>query len=133
MRSVAEARLRRVRALELLANGCSYDEIARQVGFSHRGSAHRAVTKALAEREAEDIDSLRALECARLDALQLVHWQKALDGDVRAASLVLRIMDQRTRLLGLSAPKSPEAGGDSRLRGMILTREGNAGDATACG
>src|SRR4051794_18019038 len=102
MKGMAQARLKRARAVELLAQGLSYDEIARQVGFTHRGSAHRAVYKALAEREAEDIDNLRALECARLDAVQAAYWQKAMEGDVRAAALVLRVMDQRTRLLGLA-------------------------------
>lgn len=111
MNSVANAKLKRLRAVEPLAKGCSYDEIARQVGFSHRGSAHRAVSRALAEREAEDIDNLRALECARLDALQTAHWPRALDGDVRAAAVVLRIMEQRSRLLGL-----PGSGTASRGR-----------------
>ena len=55
MQSLAQARVKRVRALELAADGWSYDRIAREVGYSHRGSAHRAVFKALEEREVEDV------------------------------------------------------------------------------
>ena len=36
-RSLAEARIKRTRAVELLATGRSYDEIARQIGFTNRG------------------------------------------------------------------------------------------------
>ena len=81
----------------------SYDEVARAVGYSHRGSAHRAVFKALAEQEVEAVEDLRALELARLDALQAAIWDDAMRGDTRAASAILRIIDQRVRLLGLQA------------------------------
>jgi hypothetical protein len=130
MKPAAQARLKRIRAVELLAEGCSYDEIARRVGFSHRGSAHRAVTKALAEREAQDIDDLRAVECSRLDAVQAAYWEKAMAGDVRAAALVLRVMDQRERLLGLSGARN-NSGGDDGPRTMIVGAQGNPGRTTS--
>lgn len=44
MKSLVEARLKRARALELVAQGKAYDQIAGEVGYSHRGSAHRAVS-----------------------------------------------------------------------------------------
>lgn len=101
MKSVAEAKIKRVRALELVALGKTYDEVAREVGYSHRGSAHRAVFRALGDHEAEGVAHLRALELARLDKLQSSLWESALSGDIPAVSAVLRIIDQRTRLLGL--------------------------------
>ena len=101
MRSVANARLKRTRAVELLSAGYSYEEIARGVGYTNRGSAYRAVSKALSERQAEHIDHLRALEGDRLDALQAALWDKAMRGDTRAVSAVIRIIGQRMRLLGL--------------------------------
>ncbi len=133
MRSIAEARLKRVRALELLAKGCSYDEIARQVGFTNRGSAHRAVAKALAERPVEDIDALRAMEEARLDGLQVALWDKAMGGDCRATTAILRIVDYRIRLLGLDRRRTTDgdlAGPPLLVVGMP---EGNPGDATQVG
>ena len=64
MKSLAQARVKRVRAVQLLIEGRNYDEIARAVGYSHRGSAHHAVATALAAREVEAVDELRALELA---------------------------------------------------------------------
>ena len=101
MRSLAEARIKRSRAVELLQAGCSHDQIARQVGFTNRGSAHRAVSKALSERQAEGIDLLRAIEGDRLDALQASVWPRAEAGDVRAINTVLKVISCRIRLFGL--------------------------------
>jgi hypothetical protein len=101
MRSLAEAKAKRVRAVELLSEGKSYDEIAREVGFTHRGSAHRAVSKALAERTVEAVDELRQIELDRLDRLQVSLWDRALDGDIQAVITILKITDQRIRIMGL--------------------------------
>ena len=43
MKSLAQARVKRARAVELAVEGHSYEEIAQRVGYSNRGSAHRAV------------------------------------------------------------------------------------------
>lgn len=59
-----------------MLKGCSYDQIAREVGYANRGTAHRVVAKALAERLADDIDQLRELELARLDGLQTSLWPR---------------------------------------------------------
>ena len=101
MKSLAQARVKRARAVEMVAEGKSYEKIAREVGYSHRGSAHRAVYKALAEREVEAVDDLRQMELARLDRLQASLWGKAMDGDIQAVNTVLRITDQRIRLMCL--------------------------------
>ena len=37
----------------------------------------------------------------RPNALQHACWGRAMDGDVKAVGVVLRVMDQRVRLLGL--------------------------------
>lgn len=41
---------------------------------------------------------------ARLDSLQSGLWGKAIDGDVEAAMAVLKIIEQRCRLLGSEGP-----------------------------
>src|SRR5688572_1347887 len=51
MRTLAMAQHKRARAVELLLEGSSYADVARQVGYTHRGSAHRAVRQALHDRE----------------------------------------------------------------------------------
>jgi hypothetical protein len=90
MQSLVAAKIKRAQAVELAARGSSYAQIATEVGFSHRGSAHRAVSKALAKREIDAVDDLRLLELHRLDSLQASLWAKAMDGDLAAAALVLQ-------------------------------------------
>lgn len=125
MQSMAQAKLKRTRAVELAAAGHSYDQIAHEVGFSHRGSAHRAVYKALGEREAEAVDDLRRLELDRLDALQTALWGRAMRGEVAAANLVLKVIDQRVRVLGLQTAKSMKSASPQVL--VVGPVEGNAG------
>ncbi len=73
---------RKCRAVELALHGKTYDQIAREVGYANRGTAHRVVRKALADRLVDNIDELREFEAARLDALQAALWDKAMSGDV---------------------------------------------------
>jgi hypothetical protein len=106
-RDAASASWRQARAVELALLGRSYDSIALEVGYANRGNAWRTVQKALNERVVEGVDELRALELDRLDSLHEVVWPKAMAGDLAAASVILRIMDKRARLLSLYP--SPEA------------------------
>jgi transposase-like protein len=101
VRTIAAARHKKARAVELMLAGSSYDDIARQVGYSHRGSAHRAVRQALHDREVAAIDQLRTQELGRLDAVQAMLWPLAEAGDAHAVAAVLRIVEQRLRILGL--------------------------------
>jgi hypothetical protein len=99
-RNRAIAQWRKARAVELAIAGASYGAIAAEVGYSHRGTAYKAVHKALAERVAEGVDELRRLEIDRLDVLQAALWPKAMSGDTAAAFVVLKIIEQRVKLLG---------------------------------
>lgn len=131
MRSFAQARLKRVRAVELLAQGRNYDDIAQAVGYSNRGSAHRAVSKALAEREIEAVDELRALELDRLDALHAAHWHAALAGDTAATQILLKISAERRRWYGVE--KQSRRMTSALYGGAVLVQphlEGNPGEAT---
>lgn len=96
----AIATQRRTRAVELVLAGYSYDDIAHQVGYANRGTAWRAVQKALGDREVEAVDLYREMELARLDALQSACWESACAGEIRAIEAVLRIIEKRARLLG---------------------------------
>jgi hypothetical protein len=51
-------------------------------------------------REKMHADAVNA-ECDRLDALQASYWAEALGGHVASAMVVLKIIAQRARLLGL--------------------------------
>lgn len=68
MSSRAVAQLRRCRAVELVSEGKTYDQVAKEVRYSNRGTPHRVVSQALSLRLAEDVDILRQLEADRVDA-----------------------------------------------------------------
>ncbi len=99
--ALAVAAVKRAKVVEAVAQGATYDEAARIAGYANRSGAFKAFWKAVEQREAEAVDDHRALELARLDALQVALWEKAIDGDVKAAGMVLKIIEQRSRLLGL--------------------------------
>lgn len=101
-------------ALELRKAGASYDQIARQLGYTNKGAAHKAVTRALKATLATmtlDADEYRQLAAERLDAMLLGVWQAATRGDPQAISAVLRIEERRASMLGLDAPKRTEVTG----------------------
>jgi transposase-like protein len=123
VRTIAAARHKKVQAVELMLAGNSYDDIARQVGYTHRGSAHRAVRQALHDREVAAIDQLRSQEVERLDALQALIWPLAESGDVHAAASVVRIVEQRVRLLGLNVHSTNGSSGIDSMVAMKATQE----------
>ena len=90
------------------------------------GYRTRVVAKALAQRLADDIDQLREMELARLDALQASLWAKAEKGDLRAVNACVRIIDKRCRLLGLYGYKEAQ----EPLRTLVIDHRGNPGKAT---
>jgi hypothetical protein len=134
MKSLPEARIKRTRAVELAAQGMSYDEIADAVGYSHRGSAHRAVFKAIAENEAEDVELFQAIEMDRLDHYLTKVWSKVEEGDLKAISVALRISDARIGLLGLDRRTAPHEGPRALVLGgpAGCWRQGNPRRATEC-
>ncbi len=117
MKSMAQARIKRTRAVELATQGMSYDDIAHEVGYSHRGSAHRAVFKALAAHEAEEVEMLRAMELDRLDHYLAKVWPKVEEGDLNAILVAIRISDARRRLLGLDRRTASDDGPQALVLG----------------
>lgn len=102
--SRAVAAAKRVRVVEAVAGGATYEQAARQAGYANRSGAYKAFWKAIDGQEVDAVEDHRALELARLDALQVAFWERAMTGDVKAADMVLRIIQQRSRLLGLDKP-----------------------------
>ncbi|MBP2325344.1 Ni,Fe-hydrogenase III large subunit [Kibdelosporangium banguiense] len=100
---------RRARALELRKAGASYEQIAQQCGYSHRGTAHRAVMQALASVADELAADVRDLELTRLDSMLMGLWRAARDGDGSAVDRVLKIMERRAKILGLDSPTDQTA------------------------
>lgn len=96
------------RAIALRCTGATYRAIAKEINVSV-STAHDLVSKAVAERreqKAQRTDELVELELERCDQLQCALAKKAADGNERAITATLRIMERRAKLLGLdAAPK----------------------------
>lgn len=88
--------------LRLAATGMDLDTIARRLGVSTAEAARRLAADAARVREAlPDMESDRLVERIHLDMLRRALLPAALNGDVTAARLLVRIHSARGLLLGL--------------------------------
>jgi hypothetical protein len=83
--------------------GQSYPQIASLLQCSV-STAYNRVMGSLKETLREPSDEVRKLELARLDALYWSVYPEALKGRYGAVDRCIRIMERRSRLLGLDAP-----------------------------
>lgn len=101
--SEVEMRQRESEIVELRTEGFVWREIAQRVNMSTAGVA-KAYDRALTRIIAPSLERHRTTELDRLDILQRVYWQPAINGNLRAADFVLRVIEKRAKLLGLDAP-----------------------------
>jgi len=99
-RASAAKRDQTLQALQLRASGATYRQIADVLGID-KMTAWRLVQEEAASAIQEQASEVLQLELTRLDRMQMGLWTKAIDGDVQAVDKVLRIMEQRAKLLGL--------------------------------
>lgn len=118
-----EAHSRRWIALALRIKGLDYNEIweeMKKLGdeftYAQPQSIRHLIVKAVAALDVENVEDVRTLELARLDAMQKALWHQAAggtgpDGEYHkgghqgAINTVLKIMNHRAKLLGLEMPK----------------------------
>jgi hypothetical protein len=89
-------------AIKMRNAGMSYEAIAQSLNIA-KATAWRIATKALKELPAEDVETLRQVEGRRLEAIWAAFYPKAMDGDVDAAGVLIRVSNGRRRLFGLDA------------------------------
>lgn len=97
---------RRKEALEYRKAGLTFEEIGSRLGVT-RQAAHKTVMVALSdisEKIAETADDIRTLELERLNDLFQVSYKAAMRGNLDAIDKCIKIMDRRSKLLGLDAP-----------------------------
>jgi hypothetical protein len=82
------------------------------------------VAKALREQTAEAVGSLRGLENARLDALQVALWDAAMTGDVKAAAAIVQIVKARVHLNGLESARDGFGGMPTAPRTLVVPSTG---------
>lgn len=94
-------------ALEMRIGGASARAISEQLGITERG-VRKAIRRAM-DRIKDEIkgnaEDLHDLQLERLDKMLLAVWSDAIKGSYGAVDRVLRIEDQRAKLLGLDAPR----------------------------
>ena len=99
-------RRRQSEALRFREQGYNYEQIAKHMR-TNPSTVYRWVVAAMDRITAEPAKRVLELELRRLDQLQTTIYADALQGDLRAQQMYLRIADQRARLLGLY-PKEPQ-------------------------
>ena len=119
-RNKALAVARRVRAVELLTSGCTYQQVADELGYTSRGTAYNVLAKALREQTTEAVTDLRTLESARLDALQHALWDAAMTGDVSAVNAIVKIVQARVHLNGLEQARDGFGGMPATPRTLVV-------------
>jgi hypothetical protein len=94
------------KALELRRQGVIYSQIAKEIGTS-TAHAYRLVLKGiqkLVARRDSRAEIVLGLELSRLEELGHNVYLKAVAGDLKAVESYLKIMERRSRYLGLDAP-----------------------------
>lgn len=113
-------------ALSLRASKMSYEQIAVQVGYADRGTAHRAVQREMQRVVVANVDELRREESLTLDLMQKECMKLFLDKDNKArlfaADRILAIMERRAKLMGLDVKPDEDLN-----RAQVVIREVPAG------
>lgn len=122
--------------LRLVASGLSRVEVARELGVTVRG-ASTLITRAVSRAASAglDRDQTREVEAAHLAMLRAALLPAALEGDVAAVRVLVRIHSARAVLLGLAdeppaaAPPAPagEVTELDRIRANRAARRGASG------
>ena len=110
------SKIKAAKAVNLRAEGYSFPEIAKQLGYNSRQAAYDAVVRALTAILREPVEHLITLDLERLDKLWQINYLNAQSGDIQALSGCMKIMDRRAKLLGMDAvPKAPPKEAESAL------------------
>ena len=79
--------------------------------------------KALTKEMKGQAEQIRSLELTRLDELQTAIWADCMDGKLTAIDRVLKIMERRSKLVGLDAPDRLDIKADMKLEHMKEAKE----------
>ena len=100
---------RELAVVNLRVVGLTWQQIADQTNYATAMGAWKAYQRACKRTLQEPTDEARRIELDRLDALQRTYWDPAIQGNLRAADFVLRVIDRRARILGIDAPQKIQA------------------------
>lgn len=128
-----KASVRRLKALELRKEGKSYQEIATILNTSFAQvytDIGVVLRKEIEKRTKTQLNQVVQLEIERLDALFEKAWKEIKTGNIVAIDKALKIMERRSKYLGLDAPaksvfgedpEKPFRGDKSKLKTLLMT------------
>lgn len=106
--------------------GAPEDEIRERLGYRSLSAVRqvlsRAALKHMRYRERE-LEKLRDVELARLDALQAIAWVQAEQGSMQAIDRILKIMQHRASLVGLEQARAPSQPGTINTQVLVVGGE----------
>jgi hypothetical protein len=112
------------RCLALRIEGYDYNRMAAALGCEYT-TCRKAVKEALAQSVTEMADEVRAIEMQRLDELLMAHWPER--GEPRHADVIMKLMDRRSKYLGLDVPQTDLMDAAQALREFIAGAARNTG------
>jgi len=101
---------RRGACLDWRSQGQAYHVIGKHLGISPSTVLRHVIAAIEGLLPDEKRQQVLELEMYRLDALQAAFFRNAVDGDVAAADMVLKIMNRRALYLGLNAETNKGGG-----------------------
>lgn len=92
-------------------SGHTYEQIADDLGINVSAAYRHVVLalQAIREKTNEAAEEVRTLEITRIDAMIGILWPRVTKGDYLAMDRVIKLMERRSKLLGLDAPTKSEA------------------------
>lgn len=82
----------------------TFEAIASELGYRGRSGAKMAVEAALHKTLIEPSEEMRVLHLERLNTILISYWPRMLRGDIKAAELIMRVLERISKLRGLDAP-----------------------------
>jgi hypothetical protein len=104
------------KCLALRIEGLNYNQMAAKLGCEYT-TCRKAVKEALAQSVTELADEVRAIEMQRLDEMLMAHWPER--GEPRHADVIMKLMDRRSKYLGLDVPQTDLMDAAQALREFI--------------
>lgn len=78
----------------------------------------KSALKKLSQDMKDAAEGIRSLELSRLDEMQAAIWNDCMDGKLTAIDRVLKIMERRSKLVGLDAPDQVNVKTDIKIEQM---------------
>jgi len=94
-------------ALRLRSAGYTYQQIADTQGTT-KATGYNRVQRALAAIPAEAVEEYRSIQREQLDKLMATYWPEAMAGNLKAAEMVLKLIEKRSKLEGTDQPVKHE-------------------------